>query len=132
MTLRTLTAAALLTVALLSFAQASQAGTWTCNTGLNGTQVYNVVMTGDESGHQIGATASISIAGVPGGQMSVFMETPQAGELTRVLIGANDPRSKCEVWIMDQETAPGTHKAFSKLSNFPIKQNLEGDCVFTP
>ena len=49
MTFRSFYVAVFLAAAVLSFRESGLAGTWTCNTGLDGKQIYKIVFTGNES-----------------------------------------------------------------------------------
>lgn len=112
-------------------ALSAQAGTWTCQTGLEGKQIYQAILKGDAQGHML-SPAQISIAGLPGGTMRVYGDTTAVDELVRVVIGAENPQSKNRLRIMAQPLEPGVYKAYTLLSNFPIPQELEGTCRFSP
>ena len=115
----------------LGFTATANAGQWSCETGLDGKLIYKAVVSGDDSGH-LDRSANVSVAGMPSGPMPVVQLAPGAGELTRVSIGANDPRSNTVLRILADEVTPGVHKAYSLLVNMPLKQELEGTCQFTP
>jgi hypothetical protein len=107
------------------------AGTWTCDTGLDGKIIYHMVAQGEENGH-MNAQASVSVAGLPGGNLSLINDVPEKGELGRYIVGGEDPRSKTRLRIMFDQTAPNVFKAYSLLVNFAIKQEFEGTCTYAP
>lgn len=107
------------------------AGTWTCDTGLDGKQIYHMVAEGEETGH-MAAHANVSIAGTPGGSLTLINDVPDKGELGRYIVGGEDPRSRTRLRIMLDQTAPNVFKAYTLLVNFPIKQEFEGTCTYAP
>lgn len=122
---------ALLILSILTISTSAFAGTWECSNGLDGKIITNLKMTGTET--QIDETAAVTvIAGTPAGSLSVRAEESKTDELARLSVGAESPYSHLRVRVMSQPLEANVYPSFVLLVNFPIPQELEGTCRFSP
>ena len=120
-----------LLAAILVFSSPAFAGNWICNTGLDGRQIVKIEVRGNEQATLRGP-ASMATAPFPGVAMfGVLAEQAAPNELSRSVIGYEDPRSKTRLRIMKEEISPNVYKAFTLLVNFGIKQEMDGACAYT-
>ena len=111
------------------FLSTAYAGQWSCNAGLDGKTIVEIFIKGDEQG-VMADTAQVKTMGISQLTLSVEPISAEAGEMTRAIIGAEDPRSKMRFRLLQQPVAPGQHPVFIMLENFAIKQELDGICQF--
>ncbi|MEK6555305.1 MAG: hypothetical protein AABZ31_08705 [Bdellovibrionota bacterium] len=107
------------------------AGQWNCVAGLGGKEAVTIAMQGTATG-EFASEATVNVGGVGGGALSLYQDKADAGELARAIIGAEDPRSKLRLRVMNEQVAPAQYKIFVLLVNLVIKQELDGTCTFTP
>ena len=116
-------------ILLMSFP--SFAGQWVCSFGDAGKEIVRISMQGNEVG-EFTSKASVTVAGMGGGNYSIIEDQPGQNEFIRSIIGAEDPRSKMRLRIMQAQISPSQYEAYTLLMNMPIQRELVGFCQFQP
>ena len=117
-------------IALLVLSPLAHAGTWHCEAGLTDTQsVVKIDIQGDEQG-QMANHAQVTIVQFPAKYIA-RNDVADTSEISRVIIGEDDPRSKLRLRIMSDMFDQTNHKAFVLLVNNPLKKELDGYCGYT-
>lgn len=129
--MRTLTIFSILTLVLNS--AIANAGQWICENGLDGKAIILSKIAGDERA-VFGNSAEVAMvqdSGFPYIKYPLSQQAAKSDELARATI-AEGTLGAILFRLLPGEVGPMKYRSTMRLVNFPIPQDLDGYCQYTP